>query len=101
MQHHGRNMVEIVQISLIFIASAYSWVQYIGVRISVRHLFHPSVNFVTINFSVPMISSIMEHCIEIVLEMLYKHAPEPCTSDLHFTLHWLCQNFTLGHGVNY
>ena len=76
----------------IFIAPAYSRVRYRNKNfyLYIRHSVRPSTS-VTINFSVPMIARIMKPCIIIVLDLLYKHAPWPCTLDLHFTLLWLCQ----------
>ena len=52
-------------------------------------------------FSVLMVTRMMKPCIVIILDLLSMHTPWPSTFDLHFTLHWLCPNFSSWRQVKY
>ena len=51
-------------------------------------------NFTKVGFSLPMIARSMNYCIQIVIDILKKHAPWSGTLDIHLMLHWLCQYIT-------
>ena len=48
-----------------------------------------------VHFSAAAIAVSMKFCIVIVNDTLFKHTSWHGALDLHFTLHWLCQNFAL------
>ena len=81
------------------ITPAYSKVGYRGstfrpfVQSSVCLSVRPSTIHVKVLYSVAVIAGSMKPCIVITLDTLFKQAPWPGALDLHFTLHWLCQNF--------
>ena len=54
-----------------------------------------------VHFSAAVIAWSMKPCIVIVLDTLNTNTLWPGAIDLHFMLHWLCQNFMLSQKIKY
>ena len=95
---HAPSSVVVVVVFVVFIAPAYSRVQYRSsnpsVRTFVRSFVRSSVrSFVrqhlrrSLVFSTSVIAASLKACIVIVIDIPFKHAPRPSTLDLYFTVH--------------